>query len=381
MAREVIAGTGDNSTSGPPNYWVRQIQPNGPIQDTYDNLAAQSGDHFLGMPLLCLSCHNGLGHLELVNQYLKKKSRADFWKMSAFFAQGFTGRPTVYADPNNPNVMLRKYNVTDNPALRYNLNTTDGNKSPRTPLPDGSTFASPVYMFTGETPMPGELTRVAFGRMLTSDRQFARAAVNYLWKEMFGMGLVEPLNSFDLSRLDPNNLPTGQTVQPTNPQLLEDLTSELILDKFDLRAILRTMATSTSYQLASRYTPGAWNEAWTPYFARHYPHRLMSEMLLDEIAKATSVGVSFNVNGLGPVTSAVKLPDTSEPNARNPYGAFLNELGRGNRDDQMRSNDASIAQSLSQMNNATIVVNRIHKSNAASTVRTCPLCRITSGSG
>ena len=34
----------------------------------------------------------------------------------------------------------------------------------------------------------------------------------------------------------------------------------------------------------------------------------------------------------------------------------------------MRSNDASISQSLSQMNNATIVVNRIHRSNAASTV-------------
>jgi hypothetical protein len=368
MARELIAATGDNSVSGPPNFWVRQIQPNGPIQDTYDNLAAQSGDRFLGMQLLCLSCHNGLGHLELVNQYLKKKSRYDFWKMAAFFAPGFTGKPTIYTDPNNPNAKLRKYNLTDNQALKYNLNTTDGNKSPRAPLSDGSTTASPAYMFTGEQPMPGELSRVAYGRMLTADRQFARAAVNYLWKEMYGMGLVEPDNTFDLARLDPNNLPAGQTVQPTNPQLLEDLTTEFILDKFDLRAILRTMATSSSYQLSSRYTPGAWNEAWTPYFARHYPHRLMAEMLLDEIVKATSVGVSFNVSGMGPVTAAMKLPDTTEPNARNVYGAFLNELGRGNRDDQMRSNDASISQSLSLMNDQTIVINRIHKSNAASTV-------------
>src|SRR5579864_7046196 len=66
IARELISGKGDAFVSGPANYWVRQMQPNGPIQDTYDNLAAQSADKFLGMPFLCLSCHNGLGHLDLV---------------------------------------------------------------------------------------------------------------------------------------------------------------------------------------------------------------------------------------------------------------------------------------------------------------------------
>ena len=368
MVRELIAGTGDNTASGPANYWVRQIQTNGPIQDTYDNLAAESGDKFLGMPLLCLSCHNGLGHLDLVNQYLKKKNRQDFWGMAAFYAQGFTGRPTQYVDPNNPNAKLLKWTVTDNPALKYMLNTTDGNKTPRTPPAGSPGYASPIYLFTGEQPMPGELSRVAYGRILTADRQFARAAVNYLWKEMFGMGLVEPANAFDLARLDPNNLPAGYTVQPANPQLLEDLTSELIKDKYDLRAILRTMATSTSYQLSSKYTPGAWNESWTPDFPRHYPHRLGAEMLLDAIMKSTSVGFSVNVAGLGAVTEAVKLPDPTVPGPASAYGAFLNELGRGNRDDQMRSNDASISQALSLMNDQTIVVNRVHRATPGSTV-------------
>jgi len=371
MVRELITGAGDSFAAGTPDYVVRQIQPNGPVQDTLDNLAAHSGDKFLGMNVLCLSCHGGLGHLELVNQYLRHKTRNDFWGMAAFFARTTTKR-IPNADPNNANAA--KFDVEDNTTGQYLLNTVSGNKTPRcAPTPAGvcppgpPASVPPVYLFTGETPRPGEPYRQAYARILTADRQFARAAVNYLWKEMFGMGLVEPVDSFDPARLDPNNLPDGQTVQPLNPQLLEDLTTAFINSGYSVRAILRTMANSNTYQLSSQYTSGTWDEAWTPYFARHYPHRLQAEMLLDAIARATSVPVSYNVSGIGTVTLAMQLPDTTE-SRNNAYGRFLDELGRGDRDQTARSSDSSIAQALSLMNDQTIVVNRIHKSNAASTV-------------
>ncbi|MBV9493870.1 MAG: DUF1549 domain-containing protein, partial [Acidobacteria bacterium] len=111
MVRELLAGKGDSFAAGTPNFWVRQMQGNGPIQDTYDNLAAQSGERFLGQPLLCLSCHGGLGHLELVNGYLKGKARSDFWGMAAFFATTRSRR--VDYDPNVPNV--RKFIIEDLP--------------------------------------------------------------------------------------------------------------------------------------------------------------------------------------------------------------------------------------------------------------------------
>jgi hypothetical protein len=82
---------------------------------------------------------------------------------------------------------------------------------------------------------------------------------------------------------------------------------------------------------------------------------------------ATNVPVTFTVNGIGTVNAAMKLPDTTE-SARNIYGRFLDEFGRGNRDDTARSSDSSIAQSLSMMNDQTIVVNRIHRSTTVSTV-------------
>lgn len=356
MVRETITGTGDNFSIGAANYIVRQIQRNGPIQDTYDNLAAQSGEKFLGMPLLCLSCHNGIGHLELVNQYLKTKNRSDFWGMAAFFSRTRAERQS-YTDPNNPNANISKYVVQLNATGKYQLNTTDGNKTPRQPAAGQPNFVNPVYMFTGETPRAGEDYRAAYGRMLTADRQFARAAVNYLWKEMFGAGIVEPANAFDPARTD----------QASNQQLLEDLATAFIASGFDLRGILKTIAISSTYQLASEYTPGAWNEAWTPYFARHYPHRLTAEMLLDAVVSATGIPATLTVQGIGTVPKAMQLPDTIEPGVRNQFGEFLNEFGRGDRDTNARSNDTSIVQALALLNNP-LVTNRVKKSNANSTV-------------
>jgi len=351
MVRELVAGKGDSWASGTPNYIVRQLQPNGPPQDTYDNLAAHSGEKFLGMPLLCLSCHTGVGHLEQVNTYLLLKTRTDFWEMAAFFART-QARVIRNADPNNPNA--RKYDVTDNLNGAYRLNTTDGNKVPRLPQQGQSDVVTPAFITNNGTVASNETYRDGYARMLTSDRQFARAAVNYLWKEMFGLGIVEPVNAFDLSRL------TGTNVQPTHPELLEELTTTFISSGYNLRSLLKTMAMSSTYQLSAKYTPGAWNEAWVPYFARRYPRRLTSEALLDSVVKATGVPIQFNVQGLGIVNKAMSLPDTTEARRR-PEGFLMDEFGRGNRDDVPRNNDGSIAQALALMNDA-VVTSRLRAS-------------------
>jgi hypothetical protein len=350
LVRDIISATGDSYTdaTGSTNYWVRQIQPNGPIQDTYDNLASHSGEKFLGMPMLCLSCHNGLAHLEAVNTYLKGKSRYDFWGNAAFFtrtqARGTTGAQST--------------TVSTTPNGQYLLNTVSGNKSPRAPV-NGQNTVPPVFFLTGEGPRTGEEWRTAYARILTAHPQFARATVNYLWKEMFALGLIEPTNNIDMSKL---------STQATHPALLEQLTVEFIANKFDLKWLIRTMAVSNAYQLSTRYTATAWNEAWTPYFARHLPHRLMAEQLLDAVTSATSMPITYTVSGTAVTTVplAMKLPDTFEGGGN--QGRFLDQFGRGNRDDELRDSDASIVQALALMNDANIVIPRIRRTNANTTV-------------
>lgn len=348
MVRELLAGEGNSFESGVANYIVRQIQRNGPPQDTFDNLAAHSAEKFLGMPLLCLSCHDGKGHLELVNWYLRGKTRDDFWKMAAFFSRT-TARGIRHNDPAFPNANIFRFEVATNPAGTYRLNTTDGNKSPRAPVAGQSDVVTPAFLTTGEEPRPGEPYRVAYGRMLTADRQFARATVNYLWHEMFGTGLVEPLNAFDLTKLE---------TQPSHPQLLEDLAGAFIASNYDLRATLRTIALSSAYQRSSKYD-GPHPDV--TYFARRNPRRLHAEVLLDAIVSATSVPFRFTVNGLGSVSKAMQLPDPTEAR-RAPASVFMQTFGRGNRDDVLRTNDGAISQALSMMNDP-IVTQRVRRAN------------------
>ena len=87
LAREILAGNGDSFADGPPNFWVRNIATMGVVQDTWDNQAAAAGEKFLGMQVNCTGCHNGAGHTDAVNVYLSTKTRMDFWKNAAFFAQ------------------------------------------------------------------------------------------------------------------------------------------------------------------------------------------------------------------------------------------------------------------------------------------------------
>ena len=319
---------------------------------------------FLGMPYQCVSCHNGLGHLEQVNVYLKSHARYDFWGNASFFSRGRVVRQ--YPDATNKNVYSLL--LSDAATGAYSLNTTTGNKSQRCGTCPTTEMVNPAFLMTGETPRTGEPWRDAYGRILTAHPQFARAAVNYLWKEMFSLGIVEPADNMDPARLDPNNLPAGQTVQPNHPNLLTLLANDFTTNHYDLRVLLRTMVMSNAYQLSTKYNASVWNESWTPYYARHIPRRLMAESLLDAIAKATSVPVTYTVSGgLPAVTSAMKLPDTLEVRG-NVYGRFLDEFGRGNRDEVRRGNDSSIAQALSLMNDGTVVVNRVHKATANSTV-------------
>jgi hypothetical protein len=247
-------------------------------------------------------------------------------------------------------------------VLFRSLNTTSGNRPPRV-APAGCKsgqpcyYVAPQYIFNGESPKPGENYRAALAREVTGDFQFARASVNYLWAQFFGLGLVDPPDTFDPMRLDPSNPPPAPwTLQPTNPQLLNALATHFIQGGYDVKALMREIANSATYQLASHY-PGQWNAAWEPYFARKYVRRLWSEEIHDAIAQSSGTFPSYNMTGFtdqgyAKVSYAMQFPDvigapTGDGNASNLLDSFL----RGNRDDQPRKQDGSILQALNLMNN------------------------------
>jgi hypothetical protein len=375
VAREMIDHNGDSFVNGEVNFIVLGNVPMGPAQDTMDGLAVRVATTFLGLSSMdCLLCHDGAGHLDAVNLWGSKVTRADAWGMSAFFAR--TRRQAQNIAQN-----YQKYIISENTTGEYMLNTNSGNRQTRAPI-NGKNFVDPKYPFGGGTVEPGENRRQALSRLVTQDRQFARATVNYLWEELMVEALVSPSNTFDLARLDPNvEMPAGWTLQPANAQLLDALTTEFINSDFDIRHMIGLIAKSSAYQLSSKY-PGAWKLEYVPYYARKYVRRLDAEEIHDAIVKATGqppVTTYRDANGqnqtiigfpimdqanmyVRTVQWAMQLPDTVEPRANGASAAFLNSFLRGNRDSTLRSSEPSILQALNLMNNG-FVMSRIHQNN------------------
>lgn len=385
MATEMIAAQGTSNidqTNGQMNFLILNYQGGGPAQDVYDAQTAGTAEAFLGLAYAnCLLCHNGLGHLDSISLWGGQMTRYQAWQLSSFMSH--TNMPGT-ASPINPATptagRLTTWAFTTG-TTDYSLNTTIGNRPARQPLPGGAKTVAPLYLDGVSAPSKGEDYRTALAAYVTSDKQFARAAVNYVWAHLFSIGIVDPPDTFDLDRLDPNNPPPSPwTLQPSNPKLLDCLTRHFIASGYNVKALLREIANSQTYQFSSRYA-GAWNPTWEGYFARHNVRRMWGEEVHDSVVIATGVVPTYNVSGFsnastyygvnsagfGPISFAMQIPDVKVmPDGNGDVSQFLDTFLRGDRDLTPRKEDGSILQALDLMNDS-VIENRIKSSGSGVT--------------
>ena len=141
------------------------------------------------------------------------------------------------------------------------------------------------------------------------------------------------------------------TNPPSNPELLDALAANLIDNKYSLKALVKTICKSRTYQLSS--TPSEFNESDKQSFARYYPRRLQAEVLLDAVCKLTDSPTQFAglpADKFAP-SRAIMLPDESF------QSYFLDVAGRPQRISACeceRVNEASLAMSLELLNSNDI---------------------------
>src|SRR5439155_7386630 len=85
------------------------------------------------------------------------------------------------------------------------------------------------------------------------DPYFKKAAVNYLWQQLLGRGLVEPIDQMHEGN------------PPSHPELLHFLADDFVIHQFDLRHVIRVITNSRVYQLSSRYPAGLPRPAEQPF--------------------------------------------------------------------------------------------------------------------
>jgi hypothetical protein len=361
FASELITAGGDSHQTGAVNFTIRGVQQGDPIQDTYDTLTDRITTAFLGVQSQCVSCHNGEHHLEQINLYLSLRKREEFWRQSAFLAR--TSINQLPADPYNNQA---RFLVFDRSSGGYTSLVDPNNPGPR-PARSGGPYTA-QYLLNGGKPKTDNW-RAELAEIITSDKQFARATVNYIWAHFFKYGIVDPPDGWDLARVDPQNPPASPWVlQPTHPELLEALADEFIQSNYSIRHVIRLIAGSNAYQLSSSYQ-GEWKPVYELYFAKHFPRRLYAEEIYDAVITATGTEVPMQVEGFArPIYYAVQLPDVTEPRSNFSIANFLATFGRGDWWQNPRRESSDVLQVLYQMNDNQINFRTFGNRNVPTTV-------------
>jgi hypothetical protein len=295
---EIVAARGEPSVN-PAVLWYRQV-------DTLEARVDDTAQLFLGMRIQCARCHH---------HPFERWSQDDYYG----FASLFTRIGNKGDDPSNPRLYVLAEGNATNPV-------TGRERSPK-PL------GAPEMTDLGPSVDPRE--KLADWLRQRDNPYFARALVNRYWKHFLGRGLVEPEDDMRVSN------------PPSNPELLDALADSFVRSGYDLKALVRLIATSKAYDRSS--LPNATNERDRRNFARFYAKRLPAEVLLDALNLVAGVREPFD--GLPPSFRAAQLPDDGFDSE------FLTIFGRPKRESVCeceRSSEANLSQTLHLLNSSEL---------------------------
>ncbi|CAA9376087.1 MAG: hypothetical protein AVDCRST_MAG64-322 [uncultured Phycisphaerae bacterium] len=318
FAAEVLLARGSTHKHGPAVVLRDRREP--------ADLTTLVSQVFLGVRLECAKCHHHPN---------EKWSQEDFYQLAAFFGplkrngQGISAPISGEAEfiwfaPGGGGVT---HPVTGEPM--------------KPKAPDGPVADVP----------PDRDPREALAAWMTSPDNpfFARAAVNRVWAELMGRGIVHPVDDFRASNL------------ATNQPLLDALATDFVEHKFDLKHLIGTVMRSRVYQLSSM--PQGRNVTDNRNFSRWLRRRPSAEVLLDAVSDVT--GVAEPLPGLAPDGRAVRSWNyRSESN-------FLDAFGRPNASADPpceREPQGSIVQALHMMNSTRLAEKIAHESGRAATL-------------
>jgi hypothetical protein len=314
FVREILTASG-NADTHPAVTWYREVdEPNEQVEDV--------AQLFLGVRIQCARCHH--------HPY-EKWSQDDYYGMAAYFSR--VGKKSV---PRAP-AAVRDRRVYHAVGLASAAN-------PRT----GANL-QPAALGTGAIAIPVERDpRVFLADWITAPDNpfFARALVNRYWKHFFGRGIVEPED--DMRATNP----------PANPELLDRLAAHFVASGYDLKALVRTICQSQTYQLSA--VPNAFNAHDKQCFSRHYPKRLPAEVLVDAFHQVTGTVPVYP--GWPAGTRSMQVAD------RDVASYFLTVFGQPQANTACeceRLQDANLAQSLHLLNNAEVLASISHPAGRA----------------
>jgi hypothetical protein len=272
LVRQIVTARGSNLENGAANFFG--------LHDDPTDMAETTSQAFLGMSIGCARCHN---------HPMEKWTNDEYFGFANLFARVRT-----------------KAGSAEGEKIIFTASAGDVNQ-PRTgrPQPPRPLDSSPI---SPDDPADRRATLAAW---LTSrdNPYFSRAIVNRVWANFLGVGLVEKVDDLRL------------TNPASNEKLLRALADYLADHQFNLKALMRVILQSETYQRSSTTQPE--NQSDDRFYSRYYPRRLMAEVLLDAYSQVTGVPTPFPNYPEG--WRALQLPDSRVKSY------FLEAFGRPDR--------------------------------------------------
>ncbi len=320
IARERIAADGYDPAS-------RHFIPYNRIGPPADTMAEEVRV-FFGRRLDCAQCHN--------HPY-ENWSQDQFWGMTAFFGRLFKMGPVVFDHPTNMD--LSSKDVAGKIEVLH----------PRTKLP-----VQPALLDGSRLNItPESNPRRELARWMTSQPYFAEAAVNRIWGQFFGRGIVDPVDDF------------RSTNPPTHPALLAALAKDFRTNHYDLRHLMKTIVMSRTYQLTNVSNDS--NRADVVNYSHSLPRALDAEVLLDALVDVTGVPETFSTavtegGSVGQAPAGTRAINLKDPDMY--FSRFLELYGRPSRGFiPERSGHPNLSQALHMLAGASYV-DRLSSTNS-----------------
>jgi hypothetical protein len=316
FVKQILTSTGSSVENGATNFFALHQDP--------ENMTENAAQAFLGLSIGCAKCHN---------HPLEKWTNDQYYAMANLFARvrgkgwggdsrSGDGKRTIYIAQSGDLIQP----TTGRPQLPAPLDAPP--LDPNDPADRRIALAD--WMVAADNPY------------------FSRAISNRLWKNFFGVALVEQTDDLRLSN------------PASNEPLLAAAADFLVENQYDLKTLMREILRSETYQRSS--VPLAENRADTRYYSRYYPRRMMAEVLLDAIDQTLATTTRFDTVAFPGSdrsktdfypegTRAIELYDS----AVESY--FLSTFGRHTREitcECERTDEPSMVQVLHMSNGETL---------------------------
>jgi hypothetical protein len=259
---DLITAKGNNKENGAVNFPMAHMEFGAvPLTSVTTRL-------FLGQQIQCTQCHDHPS-----NDW----KQADFWGINAFF-KGLKREDVNKPDATGGSVYDHS-ELTDQPTDAFaqydRRNGLVGIAFPR--FLDGRKISQGTDVDR----------RLELGKFIADSKNesLAKAFVNRMWGHFMGRGIVHPVDDFG-----PHN-------PPSHPELLERLAQEFMKSGYDVKALVRWIANSQTYQLSSVITKA--NEKDETLFSHMALKPMTPEQLFDSLLTATSAHKAGGDNGAG----------------------------------------------------------------------------------